>query len=391
MRILQTADNHVGETAYSRIDPETNLNARSLDFLNSFKHLADLAIKERVDVFLIVGDFFTKVNPHSKYILEAIRKLKQVTRAGSNTIIVSGNHETPRMATTLNPLTLLGEVEGVHVALEPTTIQVNDYDFVCVPAPPNFDEIRNLFQLLLSIALQNSKSKKRILAAHIPIGQAITSSEVTLETFVGENVEMSQIPQEFEYVALGHMHKFQQINHDKMPVCYSGSSERCEFNEEHDDKYALLVELQDGVNVSPIKLNVRRMITLVDQDCSGLSASKIAKLVLNEIDKRGGTIADALVRVKLENIDIDESRLINWDEVKARLNKEKVFDYKFQPRTTVSLPESSELAGGYILPPSKELELYVKGKRPYRGKTRLLLKLGYEIINQAKEMMRVEA
>jgi len=391
MRILQTADNHIGETAYSRIDPETSLNARSLDFLDSFKHLADIAIKEKVDVFLIVGDFFTKVNPHPKYILDVMRKLKEVSRIGSTTIIVSGNHETPRMATTLNPLTLLGEVEGVHVALEPTTIEVNDYDFVCIPAPPNFDEIRTLFQPLLSIALQNSKSKRRILATHIPVGQAMTSSEVMIESFVGENVDVSQIPQKFEYVALGHMHKFQQIKHDKTPMYYSGSSERHEFNEEHDDKYALLVELQDGVNVSPIKLNARRMITLVDADCSGLSASKIARLVLGEIEKHRGTIADTLVRVKLENIDVDESRLISWDAIKARLNEEKVFDYKLQPRTTVSLPESSGLAGGYILPPSKELELYVKGKRLYRGKTRLLLRLGYEIVNQAKEMVRVEA
>jgi DNA repair exonuclease SbcCD nuclease subunit len=219
----------------------------------------------------------------------------------------------------------------------------------------------------------------------------MTSSEVMIESFVGENVDVSQIPQKFEYVALGHMHKFQQIKHDKTPMYYSGSSERHEFNEEHDDKYALLVELQDGVNVSPIKLNARRMITLVDADCSGLSASKIARLVLGEIEKHRGTIADTLVRVKLENIDVDESRLISWDAIKARLNEEKVFDYKLQPRTTVSLPESSGLAGGYILPPSKELELYVKGKRLYRGKTRLLLRLGYEIVNQAKEMVRVEA
>jgi len=391
MRILQTADNHLGETAYSRIDPETGLNARGLDFLNSFKHLADIAIKEKVDVFLIVGDFFTKVNPHPKYILEVVRKLKQASRNGCTTIIVSGNHETPRMATTLNPLALLGEVEGVYVALEPTTIKVDDYDFVCVPAPPNFDEIRNLFEPLLSMALQNSKSERKILATHIPIGQAMTSSEVTLESFIGENVDVNQIPQKFEYVALGHMHKFQQIEYDKTPMYYSGSSERYEFNEEHDDKYALLVELQDRVNVSPIKLHARRMITLVDKDCSGLSASKITRLVLGEIQKYSDAIADALVRVKLENIDVDESRRVNWDEIKTRLNEEKVFDYKFQPRTTVSLPESSGLAGEYILPPSKELELYIKGKRLYRGKMKLLLKLGYEIINQAKEMIRTEA
>lgn len=74
MRILHTADNHIGETDYQRIDPQTGLNARGLDFLNSFKNISDTAIKEKVDVLLIAGDFFTKVNPHPRYILEVIRK-----------------------------------------------------------------------------------------------------------------------------------------------------------------------------------------------------------------------------------------------------------------------------------------------------------------------------
>jgi len=390
MRILQTADNHIGVTAYSRIDPDTGLNARSLDFLNSLLHIADTAIKEKVDVLLIVGDFLTKVNPHTRYLLEVIRKLKQVTKSGVTTVIVSGNHETPRMATTLNPLALLGEIEGVHVALEPATIEVDGYDFVCVPSPSNFDEVRNLFQPLLSQALQQSRSDKKILASHIPIGQAVTSSEVMLETFIGECVDVNQIPSIFDYVALGHIHKFQQIKHDKMPIFYSGSSERCEFNEEPDDKYALLVELRDGAKVSPIKLPVRRMITLVDKDCSGLPASKITRSILDIIEENKGKIIDCIVRIKLENIDVDESRLIDWNEIKERLNEEQVFDYKIQPRTTVSLPESSQLRGEYILPPSKELELYIKEKKEYRGITKPLLKLGSQIINESKEMIPTE-
>jgi len=176
-----------------------------------------------------------------------------------------------------------------------------------------------------------------------------------------------------------------------MPIFYSGSSERHEFSEEHDDKFALDVELHDNATVSPVRLPTRRMITLLDQDCSGLSASRITQLVLGEIEKHNDALAEALVRIKLENIDVDESRLIDWDSVKARLNDEKVFDFKLQPRTIVSLPESSDLGGEYILPPSKELELYIKGKRQYRDRQELLLKLGNEIIREAEEAGGVEA
>jgi exonuclease SbcD len=391
LRILHAADIHIGEMAFLKIDQETGINARGLDFLNSFKNVADIAIRQKVDVFLVAGDFFTKVNPHPRYLLEVFRKLKKVSGAGITTIIISGNHETPRISTTLNPLALLGEIEGVNVALEPTTFQVDGYDFVCVPSPSNFDESKNLFDPLLSIALQESKSPEKILASHIPLGQATTCSEVSLESFLGDCVDISQIPAKFRYVALGHIHRCQQVHCPNMPVYYSGSSERFEFNEEHDDKYALLVEIDDKTTVKRIKLPTRPMVTLVDRDCTDLSAQTITRDVLNTINEKKDTIRDCLVRVKLDNVDLDESRHIDWTAVKQELADSKVFDFKIQPTTKVPALIGSGLPGEYIFPPSKELELYVKNKKQYRSKRRLLMKLGNDLIKETMEAVVSEA
>jgi len=391
MRVLQTADNHIGQTAYARIDAETGLNARGLDFLNSFKNIADTAIKQRVDVLLIIGDLFTRVSPHPKYILEVIRELKQVTRAGITSIIVGGNHETPRIETTLNPLSFLGEIDGVRLFIDPGTANVNGHDFVCVPAPPNFNDIHMLFEPLLTKALASSKSEKKILASHIPLAQAMTSSEVMLETFIGENVDVGQIPPKFEYVALGHMHKFQRIESDKMPIYYSGSSERYEFNEERDDKYALLLDFGSALNVAPIKLATRRMLTIVEANCSGLSAVKITRLVLNAIETNKQDVAGSLVRIKLDGIDVSQNRFIDWNSIKASLSESGVFETKIQARTEVSLPELGRTPGQYIFPPSRELEFYLKGKKEYHDKLQLLLKLGNEVISENREVATAEA
>ena len=390
MRILQTADNHLGETAYSRIDPLTGLNARGLDFFNSLQNILDTALKERVDVLLVVGDFFTRVNPHPRYLLEVMKGLKKLSKVNVITIFVSGNHETPKMVTTVNPLSLLGQIDNVHVVLEPASIEVNGIDFVCVPAPAVFDEIKNLFNPMLQKALLDSKSDRKILAAHLPLGQAAISSERTLESFIGECVDIEQIPSKFLYTALGHMHKFQQLGQGGMPIVYSGSSERCEWGEEHDDKFAVLIEIEDKVEINPIRLPVRNMETVIDQNCSGLSAARINKLVLEAIENSKQRIKDSLVRIKLDNIDIDEYRLIDWNTIKQSLNEYGVFDYKLQPQTVISLPVKAGPEGEYIFPPSKELELYVKSKREYKRIAPQLLKLGNEIINEAKEMMRNE-
>jgi exonuclease SbcD len=390
VKILQTADNHLGETAYSRIDTLTGLNARGLDFLNSFKNIIDIALKEHVDALLIVGDFFSRVNPHPRYLLEVMKGLKKLSNENVISILVSGNHETPKMVTTVNPLSLLGQIDKVYVVLEPTSIEIDGVDFICLPSPPLFDEIKGLFNPLLQSALKNSRSERKILAAHLPLGQATIGSERTLESFIGECVDIKQIPDKFVYAALGHMHKFQQLGNTGIPIVYSGSSERCEWGEEHDDKFVVLVEIEDEVKINPIKLPVRNMVTIIDQNCSGLSAAKINKLVFEAIENSKQKIKDSLVRIKLDNIDIDEYRLIDWNTIKESLVHYKVFDFKLQPQTVISLPLQAGPAGEYVFPSSKELELFVKSKREYKRIVPQLLKLGNEIIGEAKETIQSE-
>lgn len=384
MRILQTADNHLGETAYSKVDPSTGMNVRGLDYLSAFRSIGRIALNERVDVFLIVGDLFTKPNPHPYYVLEVTRILKKLSKAGIMTLIVSGNDETPRAAGALNPLIILNEIDNVFVATEPSTFVLGSYDFVCVPAPAKFDEANRKFPAMLDTALEKSTSDKKILAAHMPVEQAVPSSEQFVEPFVGDNVSPSHIPDKFSYVALGHMHKFQQIKH-ALPMFYSGSSERFDFGEENEEKYALLVEFEESVRVKPVRLPIRKMVTLIDFDCSGSPASKITRFVMDSIDVKMKEIKNALVRIKLENIDVRENRSINWTPIVEKLKECNIFDYKIQARTTVSLPEAGALGERYVLPPLEELELYIKSKRQLAKNANRLLKIGNQVIQKVEK------
>ncbi|MEM3085336.1 MAG: exonuclease SbcCD subunit D [Nitrososphaerales archaeon] len=385
MRILQTSDNHLGQVAYSRVDPQTGLNARGLDYLHAFKSICKMALTERVDVLVIAGDLFANATPHPYYTLEVTRLLKRLSKAGTMILIVSGNHETPKTASGLNPLTILSEIDNVFVATEPSTFILGSYDFVCVPAPSKFDEVGAKFSGMLDAALEKSTSDKKILVAHVPVEGAQLGSEQLVEPFAGEYVKPDQIPDRFSYVALGHMHKFQQIQNVSIPMFYSGSSERFDFGEEGEEKYALLVELEEGIKVKPVRLPIRKMITVIDFDCSGSSASKIEKFVLDSIELRASELKNALVRIKLENIDIHENNAISWESIMEKLEDCKVFDYKVQARTTVSLPETAQLGEHYILPPVKELELYVKSKRKYAINAQMLLKMGSKIIKRAEK------
>jgi DNA repair exonuclease SbcCD nuclease subunit len=386
LRILQTSDNHIGEIQYARLDPATGLNARSLDYLDSFKQIASKAKELDVDVLLVAGDFFTKVNPHTRYVYETIRIISDIANSGIRLLFVGGNHEAPRLATTLNPLKLLEHLDKVNVVLEPRTITIENLDFVCVPAPSNFDQIRILFNPMLEEALKNSNSHKKILVAHAPLVQAVASSESAMEFFMGEGVDARQIPDKFIHCAFGHIHKFQKIDLGRGAVYYSGSSERFDWSEEGEAKYAILIDVtEQGTNVEPIKLQSRSMRTVVDDDCSGLSAPNIMDNMISRIEAQKNEISEALVRIKLENVDIDESRRIDWRVIRKKLTEYGAFDLKLQPRTTVRSTTEENLSGEYVFPPSKELELYVSSRPEYAESKNELLKIGKEIILEAIE------
>lgn len=381
MRILQASDIHLGEASFSKTDPATGLNARAIDYLSSFKNVGKIALSERVDVLLFVGDLFASTKPDPYFILEAIRILKRLSKVGIMTLIVSGNCETPRKGSDMNPLSILSEIDNVLVATEPNTFILGKYDFVCVPSPAKFDEAGNEFASMLDMALEKSTSDKKILVTHLPLAQAAPGSEQVAEPFVGEQVNTSQIPNIFSYVALGHPHKFQQVQ-NAMPTFCSGSSERFDFGEENEEKYALLVELEDTVRVKPVRLPIRKMVTVIDFDCSGSSASKITKLVMDSIDTK--EVKNTLARIKLENIDVNENVSIDWAQIIDKLVEHGVFDYKIQTTPSVSLPETGLLGGQYVLPAAKELELYVKSKRHLARNAAKLLKMGSEIIRKVE-------
>ena len=385
MRVLHIADSHIGETQYSKNDPKTGMNARGQDFLDSFKASARIAREKKADVLLIVGDLFARVNPHPRYLYEVMTTTEKLSDRGVTSIFVSGNHETPRTVRAFNPLHLLEHIENVHVAVRPVTFSIEQIDFVCVPSPSNFDEISSLFEALTEEALLKARSQKKVLATHVPVSQAKLSSEQQLEFFGGENLEIRKIPSKFTYVALGHMHMYQKLPHTSMPIYYSGSTERYTFAEEGQTKYALLVDINSDVKVQTVPIPNRDMITIVDADCSKMGAAKIRSLVLEAIEKEGDNLKDALVRIKLENINSDENRKIDWTAIKQDLYERGAFEVSLQPRSVRVLPTPIKLAGEYIYPPSKELELYIKGMKEYDQIAEELLRLGREVIKEAPE------
>ena len=271
--ILHFADAHIDMANYGRHDPQTGLPLRVLDFLKSLDTIVDTAIEEQVDLVLFAGDAYKDRNPAPTYQREWGKRIMRLSRAGIPTLLLVGNHDlSPAMgrAHALDPFITL-EVPHVQVIDRPVFLGPDQLDGVLlqVLAIPwvarsglmaqlnlqaaQSEHVNDMIQDRLGELVQNwladaDPQLPVILTAHATVQGAqyggermvMLGAELTLPPSLVRNPGL-------DYVALGHIHKAQNLNPDgHPPVIYPGSIERVDFGEVADDKYFVLAHIERG-------------------------------------------------------------------------------------------------------------------------------------------------
>ncbi|HCU79898.1 MAG TPA: hypothetical protein DGN60_01895 [Chloroflexi bacterium] len=267
MRILHFADVHIGVENYGRTDPDTGLSTRLGDFLQTLDELVEYAIDTRVDLALFCGDAYKNRDPNQTHQREFAKRIIRLSSEGIPTFLVVGNHDMPLVTSRASALEIFPtlSVSKVYTGDSITTqvIPTNDGPIQIVSLPwirrSNFlarEETRGMTQEKLNETIQHKLTEliriqaesldpklPAIFAGHVSVGDASTGSEqwmmlgrdhVLLKSAVG-------LPQ-FDYVALGHVHKYQQLGTNPR-IVYSGSIQRVDFGEEKDPKGFCIIEL----------------------------------------------------------------------------------------------------------------------------------------------------
>lgn len=271
MRILHFADLHIGVENYGRVDPETGLSTRLRDFLDTYDELVDHAIDNSVDLVLFCGDAYKSRDPSQTHQREFARRVAKLSRADIPVFLLVGNHDTPHIigrATALEIFHTL-DVPNVHIGdtLKTHLVQTRRGGPLQIVAVPWIrrstflarDETRGLspdaindeIQQRLSQAIRTLSDRldpgiPAVLSGHVTVGGSTTSSEQSMmlgrdHVLLNSNVALPV----FDYVALGHIHKHQELSKNP-PVVYSGSIQRVDFGEERDDKGFCIVDIDPG-------------------------------------------------------------------------------------------------------------------------------------------------
>jgi exonuclease SbcD len=400
IRLLHFADLHVGMENYGHLDPATGINGRVMDFLRRLSDVVDYALENEVDLVIFAGDAYKSRDPNSTYRREFARRIKRLADAGIPVVLLVGNHDLPavkRRASSVDifrtlevPNVLVAGRESLHTL---TTRRGDTIQVAAVPYPlrqqllahehhknKTIAELDALVQELVAdniraLAAQVDPSLPAVLTGHFSVSEAKLGSERTV--MLGRDVVVlrSQLADPtWDYVALGHIHRHQELNSGRHPpVVYSGSLERIDFGEEGEPKGFVVADVRKGDTewqFHPVA--ARRFVTIrvdVRDQVDPMDA------ILAAIDRHN--VTDAVVRVIIQALAEQEEsihdaglrRALSTAYYAASISKEVERAYRL--RLGDDLPEE--------LTPAELLARYLESKDTPPDRVEVLLQHAEEI------------
>jgi len=319
IKFVHTADTHFGVENYGRLDGKTGLHSRLLDFKKSFDQCINFAIDQNVDFFLFCGDAYKTPYPtptQQKLFLQSLMKLYN---AHIPVVIVIGNHDHPLSFGKANSLDVFNDLplDGFHVFSKPDSLNLHTKNgiiqIVGIPWPTrnniitakkhylkNLKEITQYLSSQIGKIIQNIADKldpslPAILASHLTVGTGIFSGSEKRAILGNDPTFLpSQLAiKPFGYVALGHLHRHQNLNpKSDVPIVYPGSTERIDFGEKKEEKGFCFVTLDNKkqktiCNYEFVKTDARPMIHLElqiekNKDQTEQILEKVNKTNINE-------------------------------------------------------------------------------------------------------------
>lgn len=268
---IHTADIHFGMENYGKTDPATGIHTRLLDFEKALNHCIDYGIKENIDFFLFAGDAYKTAHPtptHQRLLLNCFLKLY---KAGIPIVMLVGNHDHPLSYGKAHALEIFNQMplKGFHVIAKPETIVLETksgpVQIVGIPWPTRNTlalnsysnaaaaDITKLISSSITTIIKHHAQAldpdlPAVLSGHLTVSSAVFSGSEKRAVYGTDPLFMPSqlgIPP-FDYVALGHLHRFQDLNKSSYPpVVYSGSIERIDFGERKEEKGFCLVKLHN--------------------------------------------------------------------------------------------------------------------------------------------------
>ena len=407
MLIVHTADIHIGVENYGRPDPVTKTSTRLVDFLDTLDEVVTFASENSADIVLFCGDAYKSRNPNQTHQREFAKRIYSLANNGIQVFLLIGNHDSPNIPGPASALDIFPtlNIPNVRIGSTLTThlIETKSGPIQIVSLPwvrkgqfmssaetdqLSTEELNSTIQSMLTTEISYQASNldpdiPSILSGHVSIDSARTSSEKSM--MLGNDYVLLKssvaLPQ-FDYVALGHIHKYQLLN-ETPKVVYPGSLQRIDFGEEKDVKGFCSIHLdptkktgQRETSYKFIPVNARRMVTIkitldeIDQEPTST--------IITEIKKHN--ITDAIVQVMIE------VPALLYDQIDDTLVKESLSSAHLIAtiRKNVVEQKRQRLSHNYSgdISPVEALKSYLNTRDISKHRSNMILEKGTNLIEE---------
>ena len=294
MRILHTADWHIGKIVneFSMLeDQKAVLHA-----------LVDKVKELEVDVLIMAGDLYDRAIPPKEAVTLANSIFNRLIKeAGIPVLVIAGNHDSNERLQYGAEL-LAGSqlfIEGT-VKKDVRKVTIDNVNFYLLPFADHVT-IRQLFEdkeirdlkdatrkQVESITSEMNLDEVNVLIAHgyivngVKESVEVSDSERPLSIGTAEYVDVN-IFDDFDYVALGHLHKAQKVKSEN--VRYSGSPLKYSKSEvRHKKQFALLDIDKDTFNVEMIEIKTERDMKVLKGTFNELMADESEDYIFFELE-----------------------------------------------------------------------------------------------------------
>ncbi|MCI5584173.1 MAG: exonuclease SbcCD subunit D [Lachnospiraceae bacterium] len=221
------------------------------------KEIINIVEREQADGILIAGDIYDKIYPSAEAVALFDSFLVELAKAGRKIFVISGNHDSPERIAFLGRLTSLagvylspvynGQIDRITLEDEFGPLNLFLLPFIKPVHVRHFypeEEISDYTQAIQLIIRQMrlDKGERNLLVAHQFVTGAIRSESEEISVGGLDNVAAG-VFKDFDYVALGHLHRPQSVTEKK--IRYSGTPLKYSFSESEDNKSITIVELKE--------------------------------------------------------------------------------------------------------------------------------------------------
>lgn len=291
MKFVHTADSHLGYEVVKKVSPpERGRERRAEEIHKNFEAVTRHALEIEADLFIHSGDLFNKYYIPRDRLDHLIRPLLKLEKEGIPVLIIPGNHERSRF-----PFDLFHGAKGIFVFDRPKSVSLTLGGYAVTLAGFPFirqDSRRTFLKALDETEYADLRSDLNVLITHQAFdGATVGPAEYTFKTGRADTVSRQTLPSDFDYVAAGHIHRYQVLCHPlkpSLPFVYPGSIQRISFAEMHEDKGFVEAELlHDRIETRFIPLPAWDM-EIVEIEAAGRTAGDVEEAIRSQFWRLSG-------------------------------------------------------------------------------------------------------